>query len=683
METDPKRLVAGTINLAGGIDSGRAPNTLAVNQAAFAVNTTMRGGFANSRPPLTKKPATIPQGRFQHAAFFDGTGTPMIMLVVDGHFYRINPETYEVQEFTGNRHASVFTVNDFVTPAIASTVNVNVGVTENFNLKYPVLIIGLFEYTLTAIVSDTVITVRNDFHSAGDTIPRGTAVNFIADDENPASDTMGWSVQAENYWIYQNNRSLPVIFDGASMRRADIRRSEIPVGNVIEYGMGRLTVALPDRKSFRMGDLVGGPSGTLTFGFIDSILRFTENNIVTEGGDFVARIFGAPSRSGPIRAIRYTANLDTSLGQGPMMVFTTNTVFSIQAPFDRTTWATLNSPIQTVSAVEYGASAQESTILFNSDVYYRSPDGIRSLILARRYFTTPGNTPISTEVSRVLDKDDGWLLEYGSAVVFDNRLLMTVSPVMTDYGVYHRGLVVFDAHLLSSMGAKSPPVWEGIWSGLNVLKILKGSVNGIEHCWIFALNADNELELWELLPSKAGGVGDFNGETTLRVARAMELRSEDFGSAMDLKRLDGGVLFLDQVEGNVDVTLQYREDAQNCWRDWYSFRVCAVNETCNPDGCAIPANLQPQTKSKIRIPTPPEEDDLPNKKLTRVGYEFQPRITITGKARFRGLRLNAMPEEEIAGFEESQAIPSNNGNGRWTADSTTITADDTSHTADE
>lgn len=652
METDPKRLTAGTLNLQGGIDSGRAPHTLQPNQAAFAVNTTMRGGFANGRPPFSKRPASLPSGRFQHASFFDGTGVPMLMLVVDGHFYRIDPETYAVQEFTGTKHGEVFTVNDFTVPGLSDVVDVNVGVTEAFNITFPIVTIGGIDYQLDSIISDTVIRVRNILDTPGNIIPRGTSVVFVADDENPASDRQGWSVQAENYWIYQNNRSLPVIFNGASMRRADIRKKEVPVGNVMEYGMGRLAVALPDRTSFRMGDLVGGPSGTLTLNFLDALLRFTENDIVTEGGDFVARIFGAPSRSGPIRAIRYTANLDTSLGQGPMMVFTTNTVFSVQAPFDRTLWATLNSPIQTVAAVEYGASAQDSTILFNSDVYYRSPDGIRSLIQARRSFLTPGNTPISTEVSRVLMKDDGWLLEYGSSVVFDNRLLTTVSPVITEYGVYHRGLVVMDAHLLSAMGNKLPAVWEGIWSGLNILKIVKGSVNGIEHCWIFALNADNELELWELLPSSSSQRGDNNGATTLRVARAMELRSEDFGAPFDLKRLDGGVMFLDQVEGTVDISLQYREDAQSCWRNWHSFQVCSTMTTCSPAECTIPGNLQSQSKSKIRIPTPPEDEDEIGHKMARVGYEFQPRVLITGKARFRGLRMNAYVQEELAdGYE--------------------------------
>lgn len=577
----------------------------------------------------------------------------MLIAVISGHFFKIDPETYEVTEFTPSKNNTAFTVIAFVVPAVNGTVNVNVGVTEAFNLAYPTVTIDGIEWTLTAIVNDTTITLKNlDASIVGNTIPMGAEVHYLADDENPESDKMGWSVQAENYWIYQNNKSLPLIFDGATARRSDLTKKEVPVGNVIEYGMGRLTVALPDRISFRMGDLVFGPSGTLAKGFRDAILRFQENDIISEGCDFIARIFGAPSRSGPIRAIRYIADLNSSLGQGPMMVFTTNTVFSIEAPFDRTLWAQLNSPIQRVTMIDYGATAQETTIGWNSDMWYRSIDGIRSLINGIRYFGQPGNTPMSNEINRVLSKDDEWLLEFGSAVIFDNRLLMTVSPVMTEFGVYHRGLAVMDADLISSASGKLPPVWEGIWTGLRILKILKGIVNGKEHCYIFALNTENAIELWELLTS---GAYDNNGGAKIRINQALELRSETFDSPMQAKRLDGGNIFIDQVEGLVNVRVLYREDGQNCWRDWHSFESCSTMETCDPLECTVPGNLQPQARPKNKLPTPPDvwEEATTQQKLTRVGYEFQPRIEIEGKCRFRGMRLHAYIEEEFPLYENA------------------------------
>src|SRR6185295_16706260 len=93
-----------------------------------------------------------------------------------------------------------------------------------------------------------------------------------------------------------------------------------------------------------------------------------------------------------------------------------------------------------------------SFVLVNTDAWYRSLDGIRSFIMAQRQFNSgPGNTPMSNEIDQFIDSDSEQWLEWGSAVLFDNRLLQTVSPQMTPNGVYHRGLAVLDFTLTSSM----------------------------------------------------------------------------------------------------------------------------------------------------------------------------------------------------------------------------------------
>src|SRR5512139_888223 len=42
----------------------------------------------------------------------------------------------------------------------------------------------------------------------------------VTSDLNSASQPMGWHVQMENYFVYQDNQSLPIIYDGASSRRS-------------------------------------------------------------------------------------------------------------------------------------------------------------------------------------------------------------------------------------------------------------------------------------------------------------------------------------------------------------------------------------------------------------------------------------------------------------------------------
>ena len=81
-------------------------------------------------------------------------------------------------------------------------------------------------------------------------------------DTNSTRSELAWSVQAENYCIFQDNRGLPIIYNGSTARRANPSKLEVPTGNVMAYANGRLVVSLPDRRTFRVGDLVFGPSGS-------------------------------------------------------------------------------------------------------------------------------------------------------------------------------------------------------------------------------------------------------------------------------------------------------------------------------------------------------------------------------------------------------------------------------------
>jgi len=56
---DQQRISDGFITLERGIDAGKAPSMLPRNQASFAVNVTMRGGFAKTRPAFNNIPLTF------------------------------------------------------------------------------------------------------------------------------------------------------------------------------------------------------------------------------------------------------------------------------------------------------------------------------------------------------------------------------------------------------------------------------------------------------------------------------------------------------------------------------------------------------------------------------------------------------------------------------------------------
>jgi hypothetical protein len=343
-------------------------------------------------------------------------------------------------------------------------------------------------------------------------------------------------------------------------------------------------------------------------------------------------------------------------------IFTENGAFSVNAPFDRALWALVNYPIQSAALLGNGALSDWSAVNVNGDVWYRAQDGIRSYQVARRDFGTWTNTALSHEVSKGLDGDSRDLLRWSSGALFDGRLLTTCAPYSNyDYGTIHRGFVVLDFSPNSSLGDReSSPVWEGQWSGLPILQVVSAVFGGIERCFILALSADNEVELYEVTRS---GLFDDDGESEKLIQWQIEGPSmtwEDKGNS--LKQLEFGDVFYDLIQDEVTFNVTYRPDQEPNYQPWHSWTSCAVSQTCdsevNPDtGCApAPATLGPQYRVRHRLPVPADECDTITRKPYRRGYEFQPRLVITGPCRLQRFRFWAsdVPEEPSGGcFDDS------------------------------
>ena len=470
----------------------------------------------------------------------------------------------------------------------------------------------------------------------------------IAGDYNPSNALQVWFTQAEDFLLMQDGQSKVWCYNGGSSRRLGPR--EIPVGTIMEYALGRVWVASPDRRSFAAGDLVYTSSGTPGFNYRDAVLKFTENDFLNEGG-----AFAVPASSGRINAIRYIPNLDSSLGQGPIEIFTTNGAFSVNAPFDRTTWKDLRYPIQTVSQAAPGSQSQNGTVRVNGDIWYRGLDGIRSFIVARRDFGMWGNVPMSEEMRRLLMYDAPNLLEFGSGALFDNRLLVTATPTWhPEMGVYHRALSVLDFDLVSSIAGRSQPAWDGMWTGKNILQILSTQdAGGGERCFAFVLNSDDEIDLWELTKSD---VFDYDAEENpLRIKWGMESRLFDYSQPGSLKALERASIAPSDIQGEVDFDVKYRSDENPCWLDWDSFVVCADQSDCEPDECWTPTQYQRSYRKRVALPRPPESCETSQGAPANQGFRNQVRIVVTGACSLKQLVLHSrlLQESPYLGCESS------------------------------
>lgn len=444
----------------------------------------------------------------------------------------------------------------------------------------------------------------------------GLQVTFLGFGTFQVTTISGLTVTFENI----NSPNVGTEFSGATIYWTAPTLLQMPPGCMGAYGLGRNWLALPGRITFIAGDIVDGASGTAGYNFRDAVLNMAENSYITGGGTFSIPASGGES----IQSIMFLSTLDVSLGQGPVQVFTNLRVFSCNAPVDRLTWQSLTNPILTVALIGAGAEGQNSTVMANGDPLFRSQDGVRSLTFSTINFYNPNNlwtnVPISFEVSPTLYNDNSALLQYGSAIVFDNRFLMTCNPVQCAQGVYFPGLVPINFDTASTIKTHASPVWDGaIWTGMNVLQLNCGEVAGLPRAFAFCLNTSSAaagIEIYEILPSKGplAQTNDWNGTALVPIQWQFDSPSLRFKVPKDehvYMQLSNGEIWVDDMVGPVTFNVQYKPDQFPCWTQWREWTatssiVCGVPPPTVfpsfPRSCIPPAN-QRQVYSGVGPPT--------------------------------------------------------------------------------
>lgn len=570
-----------------GVHSGLPPRLLPKNQLSFAVNVTCRGGFPRTRPNYRKLKIS-----------YSGESTQTNLR---GNFQKAS--FYE--GFGSNQNCLV--------SAVAGR---------------------LFRWLIV-----------NDQVSVSEITPLLGGNPATPDLNNPSLDK-AWMWQAEDFLIVTDGQSLPVFFDGAGTRRSrGPSGQELPAGAAGSFINGRVILSLTNRRAYIAGDLVyNRTSGTPAYNYRDSVLRTTENEAILNGA-----AFAVPIQAGPINAIFAVAVPDTSLGQGPIQIGTRRGVFGVNLPLDSTLWTTTLQPSQVISLPSSGPLS-DGVAIVNGDAWYRAKDGIRSFQIARRDFNTWVQTPLSYEVSRVLDVDTEALLDHSSSVDFRNRLLMTCSPYrVPDRGVAHRGLVSLDFNNISSLTTRTPPDYDGLWTGIPILQVLTGTFNGVERCFAFALDGDGDITLYEIMADDAARF-DFDGTQDVRTESWFETNAL-FGLVAypdaiknRLKKLVTTELYPKSVSGTVDFDVKYRSDDYPLWRDWKSFSVCA--ESCIKNPCPDAGEVQELYFTYRRLPEPSDECNPITGRNYRSGYAFQLRVFWRGHSELNKVVTWARPINE-------------------------------------
>ncbi len=480
---------------------------------------------------------------------------------------------------------------------------------------------------------------------------------------NPPTVPQAYFAQGEQFMVIQAGDygsvpvpTLPLFWDGVKLTRSiGIHTpvapgtpgvSQLPAATAMVYYQGRMWYA--QGRTYAAGDIVKGASGTLPYRFNDAILNVTENPLAVGGDNF-----SVPASAGNVRALAFTANIDTTLGQGPLYIFTRKKIFSLVVPISRADWIKAdanNPPTQTVAQNTNGGVNDRSVVAVNGDLFYQSLEpAIRSLISAIRYYQQWANTPISSNVDRLIQFNNRALLRYSSGVAFENRMIQTALPRATAQGVVHDALAVLDFQPVSSFKKPALPVWEGSWEGLEVMQMFTGDFGGLER--MFAVVRSNapktmgQIQIWEFTNAEQF---DLNANGQARVTWQVEFPSYTCGQTDLQKQLETSAFWFDRVYGIVDINVEFRPDSDSCWHFWHQFRMCQAKNNADFGQVTYPVlQFCEGNEVPVRLPKPPATVcSNGNNRPIIFGYQFQVRLTIKGFCRLRRQRMFCLPRDE-------------------------------------
>jgi|SRR5215475_1906347 len=449
---------------------------------------------------------------------------------------------------------------------------------------------------------------------------------------------------ADKYLVAQDGINSPLSWDGSTLAVS----ATVPVGTLMAYGQGRLFVKVGTR-SIRAGDLLGS--------IATAPLSFTETNYLDEGGDF-----GPPSFIGDITAMLFMPVQDTATGQGSLVIFGSDGAITAKVEYPRETTYAANGQVITVgwkdlagqtggfitvTLVNNGSLGDLSPTVVNGDIWFRAYDGWRSYRNARAQMQQGlwSQTTFSAEVMHRLNDESQPLLNYGSSINFDNRLITTCIPIKGAHGIYHQGLLVIDFQPVSSVAITPTgmsiymmpyPVWNDLWTGLLTYQLLTGSING-ENKAFALVNENSRIQLYEI--TKNDPFDNF-GTADQPIQSSVESRAFIFQNDREEKRLYGGDVWFNGLKGDVHVKAYYRPDEYPNWYDWHSGIIRTQYKPGSGDQVFPLQSYQPSFEPRFKFPTPPVNDDTNTRRKSNLGYSFQCRLDLTGCWSISRLRLH-------------------------------------------
>lgn len=472
---------------------------------------------------------------------------------------------------------------------------------------------------------------------------------------NMHADRVNWS-NAGQYLVVYDFPNRPFILDGIAISRADASLYEVPTSVLGTYNQNRLCIANAN-IDWTAGDPVGSTYATRA--------PVTFEEIILSNSPYVGEVYQVPTankNNDVITAMGFLQVLDTSMGIGPLLVATSKAIYSYRTDQPRATWQGGTTSAVFGSAVLYneGIVGQRAHTNVGGDIIFVSADGqVRTLTMARNEIARWSNTPISKEVNNFLIYPDPALMNVSVVSHFLNKIFVTCNPYrvectsadgfpQTDY--VNAGVVVLELDNISGLTTKVPPVWAGMWTGVQFTDFANNG--GIMY---IAGKDKGENKMFMFDPSRTYDTIDGKVRYVRSLLLTREYTHTDQTVNKELQSLDLG---LREMEEKVTVKVDYKPSTSGTYVHWKDLAFNTPVEQCNTSGLK-PQGLLKRGVRDLTIGSVNETVcDPASRDYMHVFKGVQLRMEITGKAwelEYIKLKARVLPQIEIEPYCGEQA----------------------------
>jgi hypothetical protein len=625
----------------GGANSAVDPALIADNQYSWGQNVIVRDGFPMTRPGF-KFVKLLPPGVVQGACYFSNRirNTQDLVALINGKLYDLAPldasiearDISPVGETTPfvSQKASMVQANAFLvsqdgtSPAIVYDGSTSYRSQNKMELASP-----------SVTITDCVLGANNALVAVSNLTGVEVGMYVTSKSGSIQENTFVQSFDITNLTITLSQDATKSIVTDLYFYAPGVIKNNIsiPIGSIVTYGNGRLWVA--NNNNLYAGDLVGSS--------LNAEIKFSETIYLSGGGSFYF--------SENITGLVFLPGQDNSVGQGDLIVFTKNSIYAIKATnYDRTTWQTTPG-MQRKIFIGRGSENQESIILTDKDIYFRSLEGVRSLsqtVNARGVVSLSD----SLEATRVVTYDTERWLNYAPGALFDSRYLLGGAPKIqriTDANGSYTGRfnIVFSKLISKDFNAGSVvntsiPVYDGEWTGLQVCKLVEGMFENARRCFAITCDSDGKNCLYEITLSDYSDqikTSRTSSVVTSPIECYVETKRFSFGTPFDIKSLMRADVGFTDVYGDVSWNLTYSPDFVNLF---YPVQTSTIlNEQETPVLTTQSPPDLPYGFKTTRTVKPSSVCVDSTNRLSNFGYMFQSKISWEGQAKLVLFRLHA------------------------------------------